>query len=214
MKFDAIPPEISVTQETYAQIAADYAIAWKDRSLLQKHITRFAQMVKPGGRVVDVGCGPGFDAQHLAKLGLRLTGVDLAPQMMLAGRDDHGVAVDFVCADMRHLPLRGDFDGVWASASLLHLPRQDAVPTLCRFRRLVREEAVLFITVKLGAGQNWVCGAYGHDLSRFYSFWKPEELDAALMAGGWQPVDGGVEESTHAHWLVRLARPLLISGAT
>jgi ubiquinone/menaquinone biosynthesis C-methylase UbiE len=49
------------TQETYRQIAADYAQAQQNRGQLVEQMAKFVSLLPPGGTVLDVGCGPGWD---------------------------------------------------------------------------------------------------------------------------------------------------------
>jgi hypothetical protein len=65
------------------------------------------------GRAVQVGCGLGADAEHLAGLGLATTAFDISPHAVELARARHpGSAVDYQVADLLDLPadLRGAFD--------------------------------------------------------------------------------------------------------
>lgn len=69
-----------------------------------------------GGRVLDLGTGPGTQAIALAVRGFRVTGADLSPTAvegaaLRAARE--GVVVDFVINDVLNNALKGPFDVVW-----------------------------------------------------------------------------------------------------
>ncbi|MFC9977081.1 SAM-dependent methyltransferase [Spirillospora sp. NPDC127200] len=69
----------------------------------------------PGREVLDLGCGYGRIANHLAADGCRVTGLDAQPSLLeRARRDaaDRGLAADYVRGDMRDLPWTGRFDAV------------------------------------------------------------------------------------------------------
>jgi len=69
-----------------------------------------ALALRPGARVVDVGCGAGRHALALAKRGFRVTGIDRSPDRLSAAsgaRDAEGLDLDLRLADMRALPLEG-----------------------------------------------------------------------------------------------------------
>ena len=56
-----------------------------------------------------------------------------------------------VVADMRAIPFAdASFDGVWASASLLHLPRSELAVALREINRILRSDGLLFASVKTG----------------------------------------------------------------
>jgi 2-polyprenyl-3-methyl-5-hydroxy-6-metoxy-1,4-benzoquinol methylase len=55
----------------------------------------YRQVFEAGDHVLDVGCGTGIDAVHLASHGVRVTGIDIAPQMVNMFRhkaENHGIA--------------------------------------------------------------------------------------------------------------------------
>lgn len=83
---------LRTTRESYDTVAADYAALLKDE-LANSPFERamlgvFAERVLAagGGRVADLGCGPGRVTGHLASLGLDICGVDLSPEMIAVAR--------------------------------------------------------------------------------------------------------------------------------
>ena len=167
--------QIKRTQETYTQIAESYVSANEDRNVIMPQIEQFVSLVKPGGRVFDVGCGPGFDTAVIQSHNLRIISMDYNWQMMATGRNNLQLANDFVQADMRQLPFDECADGLWVNASLLHIPRNEVPATIRDFHRVLRPGGILYLAVKRGAGENFTEKSYGHDLPRFFTFWHPEK---------------------------------------
>lgn len=194
------------TQETYRQIAAAYAQAQQHRGSLVAQMQQFVALVPSGGTVLDVGCGPGMDTAVLQTHHLTAIGLDFSYEMMRVGRDEYNVQVPFAQADMRHLPFVGQIDGIWACASLLHLERQEVLPTLREFHRVLKPGGVVYLSVKLGSGEKWVPTAYGQPLPRFFTFWRPETLDPLLEAAAFHIIDGWQEPGQRDTWLVRYLR--------
>jgi len=67
--------------------------------------------LRPGARVLDVGCGPGRHALALARRGFAVTGLDRSATLLghaAAARDREGLSLDLRLGDMRGLPLPGD----------------------------------------------------------------------------------------------------------
>ena len=195
------------TQETYSRIAADYAATWHKGGTVEHHLRKFAALLPEGATVMDVGCGPGLDSVVLQSHHLNVIGLDYSHEMMRVGRDEHNCRAPLVQADMRRLPVGQPFDGIWASASLLHLQRDDMLPTLQEFWRVLKPNGVLYLSVKQGAGEDWVrTEKYGHDLPRFFTFWQPETLDPLLQMAAFQIIDGFEEQGARDRWVVRYAR--------
>lgn len=198
--------EVARTRETYARIAAVYARQRQHRDVVAGHAEKFAALLPAGGLVLDVGCGPGMDTAVLQDLGLRAVGLDYSLAMMVAGREELGLRLHFVQADMRHLPLACCADGLWCCAALLHLPRADVPAALQGFHRVLHPGGVLYLSVKLGEGEAWTSQSYGQHAPRFFTYWQPDALDELLVAANFTIIDGWEDTGDAVQWLVRFAR--------
>lgn len=88
-------PHSHATRASYDTVAADYEKLLRDE-LANSPFERamlgvFAERVlgAGGGRVADLGCGPGRITGHLASLGLDVCGIDLSPEMIAVARWAH-----------------------------------------------------------------------------------------------------------------------------
>lgn len=197
------------TTATYDEIARTYYDKWHDRSAIQEHLRRFVHMLRAynlaGLPVVDVGCGPGFDAAFFRQSGLRAIGLDLSPGMMAAGRPEFGG--DYVQADMRLLPLAGKIGGLWVSASFLHVARSQAPAVLRGFANVLVPGGLLYLSLKFGRGAEWTAESHGVPLSRYFVYWQPEQVDDLLRGAGFRVVEGWLGPADAAtRWLIRFAR--------
>lgn len=107
-----------IAREWERRQAADY-----DHEFHARCRTEFHKYLK-GDRVLDIGCGLGLDSQEFARAGLRVVAADIATEFLsiITGRQP---AVPAVAVDMTKPCFRdGAFDGVYAVASLLHVPPQ------------------------------------------------------------------------------------------
>jgi len=140
---------VKKTVDSYEEIAGDYAERWlkSDPVLVQRAI--FSAHL-PGPRVLDVGCGPGRDALALIQLGHEVTGIDLSRSFVKIARQTAPQAL-FLEMDMRRLAFAPEsFDGIWACASFLHVPRREALRTAWGFSRLLKPGGILYLSVKEG----------------------------------------------------------------
>jgi ubiquinone/menaquinone biosynthesis C-methylase UbiE len=196
--------ETEITSATYDQIAADYAARWSAGEPLAQARSRFAALLSPGARVLDAGCGPGWDTARLRDLGLRACGFDRSRGMLGQARERD---VPLALGDMRALPVRaGALDGLWACASFLHIPKSDGPAVLREFQRVLRPGGILYIAVKQGAGERWVEHSPGRQ--RFFVFYSPDELDRLLAKSGFAVLDGWLTEDSRGRpegWINRLA---------
>jgi SAM-dependent methyltransferase len=68
--------------------------------------------LRPGMRVLDVGCGPGRHARALGEVGIEVVGVDISQRFVEIARIDAPPGVTFERIDARALPFSGEFDAV------------------------------------------------------------------------------------------------------
>ncbi len=155
--FQPMPTEIILIQ-TYEQITAAYLEKRRDRSVIQRFVEQFDEHIAPESWILDVGCGPGFDAQLLRKRGHKVFGIDLCWKMLQLGRKHFPGS--FVQGDMRRFPLGSIADGLWVNASCLHIVQDDVKSTLVEFHRILRDGGHLFMTLKEGTESRWEPAAY------------------------------------------------------
>jgi SAM-dependent methyltransferase len=193
------------TQRSYDLVAQEYLARNGDRSVLRGWHARFAQLLAAGAQVLDLGSGPCVDSPELSSLGLRVVAVDRsAPMLQLGGRHFSGPRVR---ADLRALPFAaGSFAGVWASASLLHLQREELTPALVAVRALLAPAGMLYASLKRGEGERWENVSFGAEKPRWFTYYSEQQLDAALYAAGFDLIESHTEGTPKETWLVRFAR--------
>lgn len=111
----------------------------------------FLELVVAGGSILDAGCGPGRDAAEFVRRGYAVTAFDASIEMVrLCGRVDRVI--------VRHqrfdeIEDQNAFDGIWASASLLHVQLPELPDMLDRLARALRRGGVLYASFKRGDGE-------------------------------------------------------------
>ncbi len=201
---DSQTSELAITRQTYDDIAIDYAHAYST-TILDDTLNRFATRLNRGERVLDVGCGVGQYSATLQQHSLRVVGIDNSIGMLRHARLN--TTTPLCAGDMQALPYHtGTFGGLWASAAFLHIPRRYALNTLQEFRRTLRSNGLLYISVKQGEGERWI--AFSQDRARFFTFYQPDEMDRLLQSANfviverWNSVD---YRGRSENWLNRLA---------
>ena len=108
-----------------------------DYATLSDHIADVGELVvaraeiEPGMRVLDVACGTGNAAIPAARAGARVTGLDLAPTLLVEGRAKaaaEGVEIEWVEGDAEELPFEdASFDRVLSTFGHMFAPRHERV---------------------------------------------------------------------------------------
>ncbi len=103
-------------EETYEALAPVYDdfTAHHDYGLwLGELLPQLRRHGLSGHRLLDVGCGTGKSFLPMLEDGWEVTACDISPSMLELARAKAGDAVKFAVADMRKLPVFGEFDLVW-----------------------------------------------------------------------------------------------------
>ena len=136
----------------------------------------------PPFRILDLGCGPGRDVAAFAAAGHVPIGLDGAPAFCEMARQLTGC--DIWNQDFLALKLPDErFDGIFANASLFHVPSQEVPRVLRNLRAALVPGGVLFSSNPRGDNvEGWSAERYGayHDLASWSDF---------MIAAGFAPID-------------------------
>lgn len=194
--------ETSITIASYQRYTSAFADGL-GRADLTHALDGFAGLLPAGGLVIDLGTGNGVYARALQDRGMRVVAVDLAAGLLRVARA--GGSLLAVLADIRRLPIAtGTVNGMWACASLLHLPKSAMLPALREMRRVTVHGGAAYIGLKQGDGEEWV--SRPDSGPRFFAYYQPEELDALLAVAGWHIIESYVNAAEPHPWLNRLCR--------
>jgi SAM-dependent methyltransferase len=113
--------------------------------------TRFLAHLPQGGQILDAGCGSGRDALALRRLGYAVTAFEASPTLARLASDYCGLPVEV--RRFQEVEWEDRFDGIWACASLLHVPLAELPEVLRRLGRALKSDGVLYASFKYGAGE-------------------------------------------------------------
>jgi 2-polyprenyl-3-methyl-5-hydroxy-6-metoxy-1,4-benzoquinol methylase len=135
---------------------------------------RFLRHVRAGGRILDVGCGSGRDSLRFHGLGYEVDARDRSPAIAEEARRRTGLAVRV--EDVLEMQDDAAFDGVWASAMLIHLEDAEFHEAVRRLARAPRPGGALYISLKQDERDSAGDG-------RVFRFWTMDEALAAIFDG-------------------------------
>jgi SAM-dependent methyltransferase len=161
------------TLEHYERRAEEFQAGTRDHDVSQNIAALLRHMAGPAPfTILDLGCGPGRDLKALTQLGATATGLDGAPRFVAMARADSGCEVwqqDFLRLQIPS----GHFDGIYANASLFHVPARELPRVLRELHAALKPAGVLFSSNPHGSNEEgWNRGRYGayHDLAAWRAF--------------------------------------------
>ncbi|MEO6510815.1 MAG: class I SAM-dependent methyltransferase [Nocardioides sp.] len=195
------------TVESYERIARDYADDTApgpsgDGDFSGEGLRRLLDIVPTDGTVLEVGSGPGWDADFLESHGpsVRRTDITTAFIDLQAARGKHVERLDVTTDD-----LGGPYDAVLALAVLQHVERALLPAVLGRVAGALAPGGVFLASIRQGAGERWEVGDSGNPY--FTVQWlEPDLCDLLEDAGLELEWRAASEDSEESQWLTVLAR--------
>lgn len=150
------------TLDYYDRIAEAFAADTREADVGDLHALFLAHL-PAGGRILDLGCGSGRDSRLFLEKGYDVTAVDGSREFCRIAADLIGREV--LCRTFEELDFDGEFDGVWACASILHVPSARLPGVLARISRALKTGGIFYASFKYGVFEGERNGRYFTDLT-------------------------------------------------
>ena len=124
---------------------------------------RFVSHIKPGGHILDIGCGSGRDAKAFLDRRFTVSAVDGSPELCKIAESVIGQPV--ICATFQEYEPSDTFDGIWACASLLHLPYKEIASVLRKLVNCLAPDGFFYLSFKYGDFEGIRNGRYFTDMT-------------------------------------------------
>lgn len=186
----------------YEQCAHDYAatVPKQPTGLDATALQQLAELLPSGGRVLDVGSGPGWDADFLETLGVRVhrTDVTAAFREVQAERGHRVDALDVLTDE-----IAASYDGILMLCVLQHFERNELDTVLRKLARALPAQGALLLSYPLGEREYWE-----HADSGDYRvvLWTRAALDERLQRAGFAVVWEAHKDAPSGPWRTALAR--------
>lgn len=161
------------TAERFREGTRDHDVSQNIEALL-RHLEGQAPQ-----RILDFGCGPGRDLKTFTRLGHSPVGIDGSAEFVAMARADSGCEVwhqNFLALDLPP----AHFDGVFANATLFHVPLSELPRVLKALHATLKPRGVLFSSNPRGDNrEGWNGRRYGayHD----FDSWKRYLTDTGFV---------------------------------
>ena len=183
----------------YQNFAKKYAVANFD-VILQYQLTEFLSHIGKG-KVLDLGCGPGRDSDYLKDEGLDVIGVDFSSEMISLAKEYVDKKI-FKEADFDDdLFKEGEFDGIWANASLIHVPKSSMLHTIKHISSWLKEGGVMYLNVIEGLGEQEIRIKNFYEEELMVSFYGVDEIIQIVEESGLSVIKFHIESDDNFNWI-------------
>lgn len=192
-----------ITQESYDLHAADFARhASIYRGKLKEWIYSFVSQLPEGSFILDVGCGAGRDAKFFIDYGFGVVGIDFSKRLLKIAKQ-HVPSAKFMLIDFEKLIFPKErFDGVWASASLYHIPKKKLSSVLENIYSTLKKNGLFFAVIREGNGEKMTEERRGDAVfKRFAAYYQPKELVTMLTGIGFKEVSYELDSIRTVPWI-------------
>ena len=184
------------TIESYEGYADRYAMIRRGSDEREKAALRqVASIAGLGGQVLEIGSGPGYDADYLETLGVKVRRTDAARRFLelQAARGKAGDRLDVITD-----PLGGPYDAIVAHYVLFHVPRDHIDRVLAKIAKALRPRGAFLVSMREGDRET------GGDYHEVY--WRRDDFAARLKTAGLTVLWDEPSVGSDANWNTFLTR--------
>ena len=111
---------------------------------------RLLKYIPDGGRILDAGCGSGRDSKAFLDAGYDVVSFDASEEM--CKRASNYIGKDVMNLRFEEISFDKEFDGIWACATLLHVPMDELPVIMKKLHNALKENGALYASFKYGEG--------------------------------------------------------------
>ena len=126
---------------------------------------RFLEKLDPGAYILDFGCGAGRDTKYFLSQGYLVDAIDGSEQLCRIASDHTGIKVRQML--FQELEVNEKYDGIWACASILHLPKKELKEVLKKMLTALKTDGWIYTSFKYGEYEGNRNGRYFTDFTTY-----------------------------------------------
>ena len=143
----------------YNKTATGWSEEWyrekKQNAILEKYFNCFAQGGTRHPKILDLGCGAGYDSKILSKMGSRVVGVDFSEKLVKIAKKNVPNCKFFLGDMTDKFDKLGKFDGILCLATIMHVDVTKMKQTFVNMSNALKKGGLMLISSFDGVGKNY-----------------------------------------------------------
>lgn len=124
---------------------------------------KFLERLNVGDYILDFGCGSGRDTKYFLKKGMVVDAIDGSVNLCKLASEYTGIKVQNIL--FQELDEQEKYDGIWACASILHLPKEELSVVLDKMIAALKKNGIIYTSFKYGDFEGKRNGRYFIDFT-------------------------------------------------
>ena len=124
---------------------------------------KFLDCLNEGAYILDFGCGSGRDTKYFLEAGMKVDAIDGSEEMCRIASEYTGIEVQQML--FQELDAHDQYDGIWACASILHLPKNELKSVLQKMATALNIHGIIYTSFKYGEFEGERNGRYFTDFT-------------------------------------------------
>ena len=163
MKLNLQSDEVQTTTLDYYEKNGDLFAQDVDNVNFSQMQIRFISKLPKQAKILDLGCSSGRDSLAFLNAGFDVDAIDGSKKMCAIAQSKTGLSIRNI--RFEQLDDQNKYDGVWACASLLHLPKNELPKVLSKIIEALKEEGIFYSSFKYGSFEGYRNGRYFSDFT-------------------------------------------------
>lgn len=172
---------ISKTIAAYDKACGAFNDKFREFPPYVEKVKDFIELLEPGMKVLDLGCGPGNVSRQLMLSGkeFRIEGIDLSEEMVKLARKNVPSG-NFSCGDIRDISFAGEsFAAVFLSFCIVHLNESEMADLLAKVSGYLKRGGLLYVSFMEGKKDGFERTSFSED-EIFYCYHSSEKVEKIL----------------------------------
>ncbi len=144
-------PQVDATFTFYRDNAQEYVRETVDLDFIAPMRQRFVDLLAPNSLILDLGCGSGRDSRFFLELGHQIVAID--PVKEIAACAEQYLKQPVLVKKAEEIDEKNTYDGIWACASLLHIPKSRIEEALTRIANALKPGGIWYMSFKQGESE-------------------------------------------------------------